>query len=182
MTLFQNLRLLAYCASAPLIKLNDLLWKRLPDTIRQKVRGVQFVGPASTVEDAVSVLADFQEADPELCAGLYQHAPINFYYSARLERDSSYRKAFFVGNGKLAWGKTGVLTHMVWTAFHLKANLHVPSVSFRDFYGGSVLKRNVFLQMSEWLKEHNQPSELAEYYFAAYSRPSDNHAAQPTLS
>ena len=169
MTLFQRLRLLAYCALAPINRLTDVIFSRLPDTTRQVVRGVQFVGPASVVEDAVFVLADLQDGDPELCAELYRHAPINFYYCARLERDSSYRKAFFVGNGKLAWGKRGVLNHMVWTAFQLKSNLHVPSVSFQDFYNGSVLKRNACLQTGEWLKEHNQPSELAESYFAAYS-------------
>ena len=173
MTLLQNLRLLAYCASAPIYKLTDFLWDRLPGTTRQVVRGVQFVGPASIVEDAVSVLADFQAADPKLCAMLYQHAPVNFYYCARFERDSSYRKAFIAGNETLVWGKTGVLTHIVWTAFKLKANIHVPSVSFPDAYNGSVLQRNACLQMSDWLKEHNQPSELVESYSAASSRPAE---------
>ena len=79
-------------------------------------------------------------------------------------------KNFFAGEETIVWGKTGVLTHMVWTAFKLKANIHVPLISFQDFYGGSVLQKNACLQMSEWLKEHNQPDELIESYFAAYAR------------
>ena len=162
MNFFQHLRLLVYRGSLVSGPMFSAMMTRLPGMTCTRVKNLKLIGEKELVDQALEVLADFEFASPELCAELDAKGAITFLYVPQLQSDSSLGKYFFVGKPSIAWGKTGLLAHMVWTALKLRADLQNPSTSFRDAYAGEKIMRGVLSDMSDWLTTHHQPAELIE--------------------
>ena len=145
--------------------------KRLPSSSKRRLEGIVMVGADQILLDALSVCEDFRSSSPDLFAELCRRGTITIYYFSQLDHDTEYKNQFFVARNWIAWGKTGLLANLVWTAFRVKAGLNRPLISFRDYYRGSPLKRAAALQMKQWLEFHGQPAEFIRIFSEIYQTP-----------
>ena len=152
----------------PLFLINPLeeaVLRSLDDFISLRVGNARLIGTREHVEQCAEVLEEFRVESQILYAALVKSDPFVFCcLPAELHKSRVSAPHFLINQAYWAWGKAGLRAFLVRVAFLVRANLHHPSVYLDDFYGDHSLTALIFNQTTAWLKSHDQPEALVQYF------------------
>ncbi len=140
-------------------------------TIRSKsgikslhIKQAEFIGPVHIVEECSKIVYELMDDSPELFKALFEQAGPVFCFVPEINRGFVNARRIFVGGQFLVWREAGIRACFVAAAYRVRAELHHPSVFVNDIYNGGVLAADAADKTSVWLRVHQQPDELAQYF------------------